>query len=268
MTLHPPYSRDIRGKLVFLGTGTSHGVPVVGCRCVVCRSADPRNARTRCSVVLGLPEGNLLIDTAPELRLQLVQAEIGLIHAVLYTHAHADHMAGLDDLRIITHYLGHDLPIHTTAAIERRVREAFAYAFDARVDKHYAGGVPHLTFHRIDQQPFPLLGAWVTPIPLLHGKHPCWGYRCGAVAYCTDVNQIPEESFALLRGLNVLVLDCLRQRPHPTHFTVSEAVAAAARIGARHTYFTHLCHELDHAEFAASLPPNMAPAYDGLTVEM
>ena len=261
-------TRDIRGQMIFLGTGTSHGIPVIGCGCAVCTSPDPRNRRMRCGVVLGLPEGNLLIDTPPELRLQLVRERLGLIHAVVYTHVHADHLFGLDDLRIVAHYLGSEIPIHCPSWIEHRIREAFAYAFDCRADRYQLASVPQLGFRPITEEPFSLLGACVTPIPMVHGSHRAWGYRFGNVAYCTDTNHIPPASMALLGGLDVLVLDCLRHRPHPTHFRVEEAVAVARQIGARQTYFTHLCHELEHEEFRASLPPEMTPAYDGLAVEI
>jgi phosphoribosyl 1,2-cyclic phosphate phosphodiesterase len=263
-----PISRDFRGQMILLGTGTSHGVPVVGCGCAVCQSDNPHNKRTRCSAVLGLPEGNLLIDTTPELRLQLLREQIGLIHAVTFTHGHADHMFGLDDLRIMADYLGQDVPIYCTAHVEHRIREAFAYAFDPRIDKNHAGGVPRLVFRRIDEGPFQVLGAELLPIALRHGHAHVNGYRCGRVAYCTDTNAVPPESMARLSGLDVLVLDCLRPRPHATHFHVDEAVATARQIGARQTYFTHLCHDLEHDSFRAQLPPSMAPAYDGLVVPL
>lgn len=262
-----PTSRPIRGQMVFLGTGTSHGIPVVGCRCPVCTSPDPHDQRTRCSAILGLPEGNLLIDTPPELRLQLVREQIGILHAVVYTHAHADHLFGLDDLRIIGQYLGQDLPLYCDERVERRIRSAFAYAFDGR-DPNYAGGVPRLAVFRVTSEPIFLLGARLIPIPLCHGKWPVYGYRIGNVAYCTDTNQIPAESLALLEGLEVLVLDCLRHKPHHTHFNVEQAVAMARRIGAKKTYFTHMCHDLAHAPTNRELPEGMQLAYDGLTLPL
>ncbi len=219
-----PTSEDISGHLVLLGTGTSHGVPLIGCACATCRSPDPRNQRTRCSVAIGLPKGNLLIDTAPELRIQLVRERIGLIHAVAYTHAHADHLFGLDDLRIFPRYLGHELPVYCEGDAEATIRRSFAYAFDPAVQEYPAGGIPKLSFHRIGPGPFEVLGAQAVAIRLLHGRTPILGFRFGNVAYCTDTNQIPPESMALLEGLDVLILDALRHEPHVTHFTLEEAV--------------------------------------------
>lgn len=259
-------SRDIRGKLVFLGTGTSHGVPVIGCACPVCTSGDPKNQRTRCSVVLGLPEGNLLIDTPPELRVQLLRERIGLIHAVLYTHAHADHLFGLDDLRIFANYLGRDLPIFCRPRVEQRIRKAFDYAFDPVTREYPAGGVPRLTFHPIEDGMVSILGRHVVAIPLKHGRFDVLGFRIGNLAYCTDTNGIPPASEALLEGLDVLVLDCLRRRPHATHFSLDEAIATAQRLAPRRTLFTHMCHDLDHQAVNAALPPGMELAYDGMQI--
>ena len=263
-----PVSRDPRGKLVFLGTGTSHGVPVIGCGCPVCTSSDVMNRRSRCSVVLGLPEGNLLIDTAPDLRTQLLRERIGVIHAVLYTHEHADHLFGLDDLRIFAHYLGEDLPVYCDARVEARIRRAFDYAFDPVVRKIPAGGVPRLVFRRIETQPFEVLGAEATPVRLRHGRFQVLGFRLGRLAYCTDTNGIPPQSMKLLQGLDVLVLDALRRRPHATHFSLDEAVAVARQLAARRTLFTHICHDLDHRATNAALPPGMELAYDGLRIPL
>jgi phosphoribosyl 1,2-cyclic phosphate phosphodiesterase len=254
--------------LLFLGTGTSHGVPVVGCHCEVCRSDNPKNHRTRCSVVFGLPEGNLLIDTTPELRLQLLREKIDRIHAVAYTHGHADHLFGLDDLRIFADYLGHDLPVFCDRHVESRIHKAFDYAFDPVARAYPAGGVPRLAIRPIDVEPFSILGSVVTPIPLQHGRYHTLGFRIGDVAYCTDVNRIPETSFSLLQNLDILVLDCLRRRPHATHFSFDEAVVMAGQIGAKRTFFTHICHDLDHEAANAALPPGMEMAYDGLRIIM
>jgi phosphoribosyl 1,2-cyclic phosphate phosphodiesterase len=253
-----PASTDITGQLLFLGTGTSHGVPLIGCDCGTCRSTDPRNHRTRCAVVVGLPQGNLLIDTPPELRMQLIRERIGLIHAVAYTHAHADHLFGLDDLRIFPRYLGHALPIYCEEPVESAIRRSFAYAFDPAIQEYPAGGVPKLEF----------LGARVTPIRLLHGPHGILGFRIGNVAYCTDTNQIPPDSMALLEGLEVLILDGLRPEPHVTHFSLGEAVEVARRLAPARAYFTHVSHRLEHEEINRQLPPGMALAYDGLQIRL
>jgi len=254
--------------MVFLGTGTSHGVPVVGCTCDVCRSNDPRNRRTRCAVVLGLPEGNLLIDTPPELRLQLLRERIGLVHAVAYTHEHADHLFGLDDLRIFADYLGADLPVYCAPRVEQRIRRVFDYAFDPVARNYPAGGVPRMVLHSIGGEPFELLGARVIPVPLRHGRHQVLGFRVGKLAYCTDTNEIPRSSLPLLEGLDVLVLDCLRRRQHVSHFNLEQAIDTARRIGARRTLFTHISHDLEHAQTNALLPPGMELAWDGLSVPL
>ena len=259
-----PLTTDIRGQLVFLGTGTSVGVPIPGCDCVACQSADPRNNRLRCGLALGLPEGNLLVDTPTDLRTQLLRERIGIVHAVVYTHEHADHLFGLDDLRLFPYYLGHKLPLFCEAKVEDRIRRSFDYAFIEDVGSLHAGAVPQLEITRITTAPFEVLGAPVTPIRLLHGRFEVLGFRFGNVAYCTDTNSIPEQSWPLLEGLDLLILDALRPRPHATHFSLDEAIAVAERVGARRTLFTHMSHELEHAATEARLPAGMGLAYDGL----
>lgn len=254
--------------MILLGCGTSVGVPALGCGCAVCRSSDPRNRRTRCSAILGLPGGNLLIDTSPDLRSQLLREGIGIVHAVIYTHEHSDHVAGFDDLRLFQFYLGHPVPIYCNAKVEDRLRRAFDYAFDDQ-DQTHVGAVPSVALHRIDDRPFEVLGATVTPIPLKHGpRFDVYGFRVGDVAYCTDVNQIPESSWSLLEGLETLVLDALRPEPHATHFSLQEAVEVARRIGARQTWFTHCSCHLDYASTNARLPENMQLAHDGLRIAL
>ncbi len=249
---------------MFLGTGTSHGVPVIGCGCDTCRSPDPRNQRTRCAVALGLPEGNLLIDSPPELRVQLLRERIGLIHAVAFTHAHADHLFGLDDLRIFPRYLDQELPIFCRDEVEQRIRRSFDYAFDPAVQAYPAGGIPKLVFHTLDGQPFDILGARLVPIPLEHGCYDCLGFRIGDLAYCTDVKTIPASSRQLLTGLDVLILDCLRDEEHVTHMNFEEAMAAIASLRPKRTYLTHLSHGLEHVATTRRLPPGVELAYDGL----
>ncbi|MEE8451600.1 MAG: MBL fold metallo-hydrolase [Thermoguttaceae bacterium] len=263
-----PVTRDITGRLIFLGTGTSHGVPVIGCGCPVCASRSPKNQRTRCGLILGLPEGNLLVDSPPELRLQLLREGIGSIHGVLYTHEHADHLFGLDDLRIFASYLGDDLPIYCNETVEHRIRRTFDYAFDPVTRAYPAGGVPRLVFRRIDTEPLAILGAQVIPIPLQHGRFEVQGYRVGNIAYCTDTNGIPPESCQLLQDLDVLILDALRHRPHATHFNLEEAIAVAGELAPRRTLFTHMSHDLDHETTNATLPPGMELAYDGMWIPL
>ncbi len=261
-----PVSQDISGQFVFLGTGTSHGVPLIGCGCETCTSNDPHNQRTRCAVAIGLPKGNLLIDTPPELRLQLLRERIGLIHVAAFTHSHADHLFGLDDLRIFPRYLGHELPIYCRKSVESRIRRSFDYAFDPAVQAYPAGGIPKLTFRSIDSAPFDVLGAQIIPVPLEHGRYECLGFRIGNIAYCTDVKTIPAASADLLAGLDVLVLDCLRDEEHVTHMNFEEAMAAIALLRPKRTFLTHLCHRLEHEATTRRLPPGVELAYDGLRV--
>jgi phosphoribosyl 1,2-cyclic phosphate phosphodiesterase len=260
-------SADVSGQLVFLGTGTSVGVPVIGCGCPVCTSTDPRNKRFRCSLVLGLPEGNLLVDTTPDMRTQLLREGIGIIHSTLYTHDHADHVFGLDDLRLFPYYLGHAMPIYCEAQVEARIRKSFDYAFLSEA-KTYAGGVPQIDFRPIETEPFEVLGAKVIPLRLEHGKFRVLGFRFGNIAYCTDTNHIPPESKALLQGLDVLIVDALRHKPHPTHFSLEEAVEAARELAPKQTYFTHMSHDIEHEAVNASLPAGMQLAYDGLRLPL
>lgn len=265
---YQPKTIDLPGEMILLGTGTSVGVPTIGCGCPVCTSSDPRNRRTRCAAVLGLPGGNLLIDTPPDLRFQMLREDLGVVHAVLYTHEHADHMFGLDDLRIMPFFLGHPLPLYCEQVVEERIRTAFDYAFTDREPTH-EGAVPQLTFQRIDTRPFQVLGADVIPIRLRHGpRFQVLGFRFGNVAYCTDVSEIPAESWPLLEGLDTLILDALRLRPHPTHLCLDEAIAVAQRLIPRQTLFTHVGHDLDFERITARLPPGMALAYDGQRVRL
>lgn len=263
-----PVTVDVAGQLVFLGTGTSVGVPVIGCDCPTCASPDPRNKRMRCSLVLGLPEGNLLIDTTPDLRSQLLRERIGIIHSTLFTHDHADHVFGLDDLRLFPYYLGHPMPIFCEDQVEQRIRKSFDYCFYESVRQFPASAVPQLSFQRITLEPFAVLGQRFIPIRLHHGGFRVLGFRFGNIAYCTDTNRIPNESFPLLEGLDVLILDCLRPRPHATHFSLEEAVTMAQRIGAKRTLFTHMSHELEHQSTNAALPAGMELAYDGLRISL
>lgn len=262
-------SRDITGQLILLGTGTSVGVPMLGCDCEVCRSTNLKNKRTRCSLVVGLPEGNLLVDTSPDLRMQLLREGVGVAHAVVYTHEHADHTFGLDDLRLFQFYIGGPVPLYCEETVERHLRQSFYYAFQEDVEQTHTGSVPRLEFQRIGTEPFDVLGARVIPIRLKHGpRFDVLGFRFGDIAYCTDVNEIPPESWPLLEGLDTLILDALRYDPHPTHLSLDEAVAIAERIGAERTYFTHLTHAFDHEKVNAALPASMELAYDGLSLDL
>jgi phosphoribosyl 1,2-cyclic phosphate phosphodiesterase len=264
----PSVTTDIRGHMILLGTGTSVGVPSLGCGCDVCTSANPRNKRTRCGAVCGLPDGNLLIDAPPDLRTQLLREGIGIAHAVAFTHEHADHIFGLDDVRIFQFYLGGPLKLYCEEVVEQRIRKSFDYAFSGKEVTH-AGAVPLLEFERIAVQPFDVLGARIRPIRLKHGPHfDVLGFRIGNVAYCTDTNGIAAESWPLLEGLDVLVLDALRLRPHATHFSLEEAVDVVRQVRPRRAFFTHVSHDLDHDATNAALPPGMELAYDGLRIPL
>lgn len=258
--------RDVSGQLLFLGTGTSVGVPVVGCGCKTCRSGDPRDSRTRTSVVMGLAGGTLLIDTTPDLRTQLIRERIQRVDAVLYTHDHVDHVYGFDDIRPICFASGRSLPLFCEERVERRIRSAFDYAFSS--EPPAGGGVPKVVFSRIGLEPFQLLGERIVPLRLRHGPFEVLGFRFGSLAYCTDTNFIPDETWPLLEGLDTLILDCLRPTAHPTHFSLPEALAVAAKVKARRTLLIHMSHDLPHAATQAGLPPGVELAYDGLAVPL
>ncbi len=256
-------------RFLFLGSGTSTGVPVLGCDCEVCCSTDPRNNRTRPSVVLQLPGGNLLIDTTPEMRIQLLRERIGRIHAILYTHYHADHLFGLDDARLFPKAIGGPVPVYCEEPTEQAIRRVFHYAFDDHAMRMPAivAGVPRLQFRTISPgESFQVLGETVLPIRLDHGRFQVLGFRFGNLAYCTDVVSIPEESYAQLRGLDTLILDALRHLPHPTHFNVEQALEVVARLKPRRAYFTHLSHDLEHEATERILPSEVRLAYDGLAL--
>ncbi|MFO0880328.1 MAG: MBL fold metallo-hydrolase [Gemmataceae bacterium] len=252
-------------QFTFLGTGTSVGIPMVGCECAVCTSPDPRNHRFRCSVLLRVPHGNILIDTSPELRLQLLRERVGVIHAVLYTHYHADHLFGLDDLRPVARHLGHSVPLFCTGEVEGKIRSTFSYAFGPEAELLSSGFIPKLRFERIATEKFRVLGEEIQPIPLEHAHFNVLGFRIRNVAYCTDVSLIPRSSWPYLEDLDVLILDALRLKPHPAHFGLQQALDAIDQFRPRQAYLTHMSHEIEHVEISAQLPPGVALAYDGLS---
>lgn len=249
-------------KVRFLGTGTSHGVPMIGCRCEVCRSPDPRDARLRPSILVELAAGcHVLVDTSTDLRQQALRYGVERVDAILFTHSHADHILGLDETRRYNVLMGGALPIYGDRRTVDDLRRSFGYVFDAA--EEVGGGVPRLVPFVV-AGPFCLGPAEVVPVPIWHGPRTILGYRFGRFAYLTDCNGIPDTSWPLLERLDTVVIGALRHRRHPTHFTVAEAVEAAGRIGARRTLLTHLCHDLGHAETSAALPPGVELAYDGL----
>jgi phosphoribosyl 1,2-cyclic phosphate phosphodiesterase len=249
-------------RVLFLGTGTSHGVPMIGCGCATCRSDDPRDRRWRPSVLITLDDlTQVLVDTATDLRAQALAFGVTRVDAILFTHSHADHILGLDEVRRFNVMQGCAVSCYADARTREDIRATFRYMFDPATPK--GGGVPRIDLHPIDG-PFELAGQVIQPVPVLHGTRTILGFRVGRFAYLTDCSRIPDESWPLVTDLDTLVLDALRHRPHPTHFTVAEAVAVAERIGARRTFFTHICHDLPHEATCASLPAGMALAYDGL----
>jgi phosphoribosyl 1,2-cyclic phosphate phosphodiesterase len=253
---------------VVLGSGTSTGVPVLGCDCRVCNSDDPRNQRTRPSVLLAFPRGNLLIDTTPEMRLQLLRERIRHVHAIAFTHSHADHLFGLDDARLFPKQIGGPVPLFCEAETEESIRRIFHYAFHDRTAHLPPGFLPKVLFERVEPGVrFQVLGQSVLPIRLEHGPFAVLGFRVGDLAYCTDVSRIPEASWPLLEGLDTLILDALRYEPHPTHFSLEQALGVVERLRPRRTFLTHLSHGFDHGPVEASLPARVRLAYDGLTLE-
>lgn len=254
-------------RLTFLGTGTSSGVPVLGCDCSVCMSDDPRNNRTRPSVLLTFPAGNLLIDTGPEMRMQLLREGVRRVHAIAYTHHHVDHLFGLDDARVFPKWIGGPVPVYCEADTEDYIKRVFSYAFREETRAWPPGFVPKIDFERVaPYKAFEVLGETILPVRLHHGRFEVLGFRVGGLAYCTDVNRIPEETYEALQGLDVLILDALRFDPHPTHFHLDEALRVVERLKPRRALFTHCSHEFDHARVDAMLPAHVRLAFDGLVV--
>ena len=254
-------------EMVIMGTGTSIGVPVVGCRCSVCLSDNPRNRRMRSGVLIRAPHGEMIIDAGPELRMQLVRERATLIRAAIFTHSHADHIMGIDDLRIFGFQLDDSVPLYCEEVVEQQIRQTFSYAFSDPSTHAHKYAAPRLRFERITEgQDFSLLGLNVRTIRLKHGELPILGFRIGNVAFCTDVSTIPADSREQLKNLDVLVLNTLRHKPHPTHLHLDAALNLIRQLQPRHAYLTHMSHELDYDELLKELPANVAPAYDGLRI--
>jgi phosphoribosyl 1,2-cyclic phosphate phosphodiesterase len=254
----------MKARLTVLGSGTSMGVPTLGCDCAVCRSLDPHDRRTRPSVLIEYDGHAVLIDTTPDFREQAIRENIRRLDAVLYTHTHADHILGIDDLRPISFlHMPNKLPLYARPEAAEFIRNMFRYIFDA---KYKFGSLPQVELKPIAGT-LDLFGAHFEPVPVIHGETEIYGYRFGRAAYLTDHSDIPELSFAKLQGLDVLFLDALRHKPHPTHSTVENSLRIVARVQPKRAFFTHICHDLPHHATNATLPPNVRLSYDGMKLD-
>lgn len=250
-------------RLTFLGTGTSQGVPMIGCGCEVCRSRDSRDKRLRASALVEHEGLTILVDAGPDFRQQMLTAEVSHLDAILLTHNHKDHTGGLDDIRAFNYLEKKASEIYCEKYVEDSLRLEYSYAF---VENKYPGA-PEWHVHNIDDRPFRIKGVEIIPIRGMHYKLPVLGYRFGNIAYCTDMNHIPEAEFEKLRGLDHFIINCVRYGKHISHFSLEEAVETAAKVGARHSWITHLSHQLPtYKELAAELPDEIQPAYDGLVI--
>lgn len=250
-------------KITVLGSGTSVGVPTIGCQCAVCTSSDPRDNRLRPSILITYEGHNVLIDTTPDFRTQALRARIDRLDAVLFTHSHADHVMGLDDVRPFNFRQKTQIPIYAAADTMEAIRRCFPYIFDGLKK---ASSVPQLATRVIDGAAFDLFGLEFLPVPILHGGQTIYGFRFGNAAYLTDHSDIPASSMERLRGLDVIFLDALRYRSHPTHSTVDRSVETVVQLTPRRAFFTHICHELGHERAESLLPPHIRLAYDGLEI--
>ena len=252
-------------KITLMGTGTSHGIPMIACKCPVCTSCDSRDRRYRCCARVEFEDKVLIIDTPPEFRLQCLTYDVVKIDAILFTHTHADHIFGLDDTRRFTAIYDRAIRCYGSARTVASLKSIFPYAFDR--ESPMISERPQLCAVEVSES-FDLFGRTIIPLELYHGRLSILGYRIGNFAYCTDCSEIPEATYDKLRGLDTLVLGALRYTPHPTHFNVEAALAAAGRIGARQTYFTHIAHEISHADLESRLPRHIRLGFDGLSFEV
>jgi phosphoribosyl 1,2-cyclic phosphate phosphodiesterase len=251
--------------ITVLGSGTSVGVPTIGCPCAVCHSTDARDNRLRPSILIGYEGRNILIDTTPDFRTQALRARIERLDAVLFTHAHADHLMGLDDVRPFNFRQKEGIPIYAAGETMAAIQRCFPYIFDGATKE---SNVPRLIPRVFTAEPFDLFGLEFLPVPVLHGSRTIHGFRFGAAAYLTDHSEIPESSMELLGGLDAIFLDALRYKPHPTHSTVDRSLKTVERLGARRAFFTHICHDLAHERAESMLPPHVRLAYDGLEIQV
>jgi len=251
-------------KVTILGSGTSCGVPMIGCKCEVCTSTNPRNKRLRSSALIQTDSATFLIDCGPDFRQQALTHNITHIDAIFLTHSHSDHVAGIDDLRIFNFLQGAPMKIFASPDVLKDIKKRYDYTFNP---PQIGGGVPELELHPVTA-PFDFMGTHVTPLPIMHGKIPILGYRFDNFTYITDASYITEKTIEKIQNTQVLVLNALRREPHETHFSLGEALEVARRIAPRQTYFTHISHRLEHEATNHSLPPNAQLAYDGLIIKV
>lgn len=253
----------MKATLTVMGSGTSMGVPTIGCACAVCTSTDPHDRRTRPSIMVDYGGHKVLIDTTPDFREQAIREGIRVLDAVLYTHAHADHVLGLDDLRPLTFHRGGSIPLYGRSDTVATLRRMFSYIFDGN---YKYGGLAQVELHEISG-PVELFGATFEPLPIMHGDTEIWGFRFGAAAYLTDFSDIPPATMERLTRLDILFLDALRHKPHPTHSTVENSLSLVDRLKPKRAFFTHIAHDLGHAATNAKLPPHVRLAHDGMKLE-
>lgn len=252
-------------RVTFLGTGTSQGVPVIGCTCEVCRSLDFRDKRLRTSILIELGEQTFIVDTGPDFRQQMLREQVKRIDAILFTHAHRDHTAGLDDIRAYNFMQEMPMPVYGASEVLAQLKTEYSYAFA----KEYYPGIPRLQLHAINGNSFAVHGVDVLPLPVMHYRLPVFGFRIGNFSYITDANFIPEETLEKLKGTDTLVLNALQREQHVSHFNLQEALNMVETIGPAHTYFTHISHRLGlHADVEKELPDNVSLAFDGLRIPL
>lgn len=251
-------------RLTFLGTGTSQGVPMIGCGCEVCKSTDPRDKRLRASVLVEHEGQKILVDAGPDFRYQMLRAGICSLDAILLTHNHKDHTGGLDDIRAFNYHEKKATQIYCEKYVEDSLRQEYSYAF---AEVKYPGA-PEWNVHIIDEKPFSINGVEIIPIRGKHFKLPVLGYRFGNIAYCTDMNHISEEEYSKLQGLDHFIINCVRRGRHISHYSLEQAIEVAGKVGAEHSWLTHLSHQLPcHEELIKELPEGILPAFDGLAIE-